>query len=74
MKSPRKLAGVFQSEAARRNLQLLIAAASIGLIFWRLQFSTRSICCGDYDGYYHIMWSRLLWGFRDLHLRPSPLP
>ncbi len=26
-----------------------------------LQFSTSAICCGDFDGYYHIKWSRLLW-------------
>lgn len=26
-----------------------------------LQFSTRAICCGDWDGYYHIRWSALLW-------------
>lgn len=72
MKFPRKLAGVFRSEVAGRNLQLIAGGIAIGLIFWRLQFSTRSICCGDYDGYYHIMWSRLLWeGFRSHHLRPT---
>jgi hypothetical protein len=26
-----------------------------------LQFSTSAICCGDWDGYYHIRWSSLLW-------------
>ena len=26
-----------------------------------LQFSTDAICCGDFDGYYHIKWSRMLW-------------
>jgi hypothetical protein len=26
-----------------------------------LQFSTDAICCGDWDGYYHIRWSALLW-------------
>src|ERR1700682_48508 len=72
MKFPREPAGIFRSEAARRNLKLISAAVAVGLIFWRLQFSTRSICCGDYDGYYHIMWSRLLWeGFRGHHLRPA---
>lgn len=68
----RKLPGVFRSEAARRNLTLITAAVAIGLIIWRLQFSTRSICCGDYDGYYHFRWSRLLWeGFRNRQLRPT---
>ena len=72
MKFPREPPGIFRSEAARRNLKLISAAVAIGLIFWRLQFSTRSICCGDYDGYYHIFWSRLLWeGFRSHHLRPT---
>ena len=72
MTSQRKVAGVFRSEAARRNLTLITAAVAIGLIFRWLQFSSRSICCGDYDGYYHIMWSRLLWeGFRNHHLRPA---
>ena len=36
-------------------------ALCIGAIFWWLQFSTRAVCCGDFDGYYHIRWSRLLW-------------
>lgn len=72
MKFVRKLPGVLESEAARRNLTLITAAVAIGLIIWRLQFSTRSICCGDYDGYYHFRWSRLLWeGFRNRQLRPT---
>ena len=49
------------SDAAVRALYLIVGAATIGLIFWRLQFSNQSICCGDFDGYYHIRWSRLLW-------------
>ena len=72
MTPARKLRGVVQSEAARHLLELVPAAIAIGLIFWRLQFSTRSICCGDYDGYYHIMWSRLLWeSFHSHHLKPT---
>jgi len=51
----KKLSGVFRSETALRWLQLVAGAAAIGLIFWRLQFSTgHRICCGDFDGYYHI--------------------
>jgi hypothetical protein len=42
-------------------VQLCAGAIAIGLIFWKLQFSTSAICCGDADGYYHIKWSRLLW-------------
>jgi len=41
-----------------------------GFVFWWLQFSTPSICCGDFDGYYHIKWSQLLWN----GLRKRSLP
>jgi len=45
---------------------------SIGLVFWWLQFSLPSICCGDFDGYYHIKWSQLLWqGLRSGHFPPA---
>ena len=39
----------------------LAALIVVALIFWWLQYSTEAICCGDYDGYYHIKWSRLIW-------------
>lgn len=52
---------ILKSESALRAIQLGAGATVIGLIFWQLQFSTQSICCGDFDGYYHIKWSRLLW-------------
>jgi hypothetical protein len=42
-------------------LQLAAGVVAITIIFWKLQFSTTSICCGDFDGYYHIKWSRALW-------------
>ena len=59
------------SERAVRALYLVVGAATIGLIFWKLQFSNRSICCGDFDGYYHIRWSRLLWeNWRAGHIFP----
>ena len=71
MNVPQKPSGLFRSEAALRYLQLIAGGAAIGLIFWRLQFSTKSICCGDFDGYYHIMWSRMLWeGIRSRHFPP----
>ena len=44
-----------------RAVELCAGAVAIGLIFWKLQFSTQAICCGDFDGYYHIKWSRMLW-------------
>src|SRR4026208_1105119 len=61
MKASPYLSGIFQSESALRAVQLSAAAIAIGLIFWRLQFSTSAICCGDFDGYYHIKWSQTLW-------------
>ena len=51
----------FQSESSIRILQFLAGTLVIGIIFWQLQFSTNSICCGDFDGYYHIKWTRVLW-------------
>src|SRR6185369_648147 len=61
MKISPYLSGILQSESALRAFQLGAAAIAIGLIFWQLQFSTSAICCGDFDGYYHIKWSRMLW-------------
>ncbi|MEP6706668.1 MAG: hypothetical protein ABJC05_04075 [Pyrinomonadaceae bacterium] len=67
-----KLRAYLQSEAASRTGQLVIGAVAIGIVFWWLQFSTQSICCGDFDGYYHIKWSRLLWeGIRNRHFPPA---
>jgi hypothetical protein len=55
-----------------RILHLAIGALSIGLVFWWLQFSTPSVCCGDFDGYYHIKWSQLLWqGLWSGHFPPA---
>ena len=61
MKTSPNLRAVFQSESAVRAVQLIAGALIIGVIFWKLQYSTNAICCGDYDGYYHIQWSRMLW-------------
>jgi len=53
-------------------VQLAIGVVLIGFVFWWLQFSTPSICCGDFDGYYHIKWSQLLWdGLRHGHFPPA---
>lgn len=54
---PAKLTG----ESTLRIIQFLIGAIAIVLVFWQLQVSTNAICCGDYDGYYHIKWTRALW-------------
>src|ERR1044071_3601282 len=62
------LAGLLNSRAAL----LVVGAVLIGAVFWYLQFSTGSLCCGDYDAYYHFRWSRMLWeGMRAGHFPPS---
>ncbi len=64
--------GFFGSEAAIHAAFLLFGAVVIALIFRKLQYSTQSVCCGDFDGYYHIGWSRLLWeGMREGHFPPG---
>src|SRR5918912_1388518 len=62
------LVGFLNSRAAL----LVVGAVLIGVVFWYLQFSTGSLCCGDYDAYYHFRWSRMLWeGLRAGHFPPS---
>ncbi|NNE65583.1 MAG: hypothetical protein HKN33_03380 [Pyrinomonadaceae bacterium] len=44
----------------------------IVLLMVLLQFSTQAICCGDWDGYYHIRWSALIWeNFKQLRWLPE---
>src|SRR5579864_1383135 len=45
----------------KRLLHPTAALAAVAGIFSYLQGSTRAICCADFDGYYHIRWSQLLW-------------
>jgi len=61
MTTPSGILSRFQSESSIRILQFVAGAIIIGIIFWQLQFSTNAICCGDFDGYYHVKWSRVLW-------------
>jgi hypothetical protein len=62
------LVGFLNSRAAL----LVVGAILIGAVFWYLQFSTGSLCCGDYDAYYHFRWSRMLWeGMRTGHFPPT---
>ena len=44
-----------------RTVYALVGVGAIVAVFIRLQFATDSVCCGDFDGYYHIKWSSLLW-------------
>lgn len=53
----RGLARVFNS----RTALYVVGAILVGRVFWYLQFSTASVCCGDFDAYYHFRWSRMLW-------------
>ena len=61
MSNSQRFLSRFQSDSALRNIQFIVGALAIGIVFWRLQFSTSAICCGDFDGYYHVKWARTLW-------------
>jgi hypothetical protein len=67
-----RAANWIKSDSAVRAADLLAGAIAIALVFWWLQFSTTAICCGDFDGYYHIKWARLLWdNMRGGHFPPA---
>ncbi len=60
------------SESAVRVADLFVGLVAITLVFWLLQRQTQAICCGDFDGYYHIKWARLLWeNMRAKHFPPA---
>ncbi len=50
-----------ETEDATRMVYLVFAFIAIAMVMGFLQFRTAAICCGDWDGYYHIKWSSLLW-------------
>ena len=55
-----------------RGALLAAGALLVGAVFWYLQYSTPSICCGDFDAYYHFRWSQMLWeGIRTGNFPPS---
>ncbi len=59
------------SDKGIRLVYLIVGFVAIGLVFYSLQNATQSVCCGDYDGYYHIRWSQLLWeNFKSFNLLP----
>lgn len=69
--APARRAGLVDFLNSRTAL-LVAGAILIGAVFWYLQFSTGSLCCGDYDAYYHFRWSRMLWeGMRTGHFPPT---
>ena len=51
----------FGTDEAINWVYLVFGFFAIVLVMVLLQFSTQAICCGDWDGYYHIRWSSLLW-------------
>ncbi len=50
-----------ESEQAVRVIYLIFGLIAILMVMSFLQSRTDAICCGDWDGYYHIKWSQLLW-------------
>lgn len=62
----------FETEEATRTVYLVFAFIAILMLMSFLQFRTGAICCGDWDGYYHIRWSSLLWeSFSNGHWLPT---
>ena len=51
----------FETESAVRVIYLVFGFLAILMVMTFLQTRTDAICCGDWDGYYHIKWSSLLW-------------
>jgi len=71
-KPKHRVADWLKSDAALRAADLLAGGIAIAVVFWWLQYSTQAICCGDFDGYYHIKWSRMLWdNLRAGHFPPA---
>lgn len=63
-----------RSDSTIRVIQFLVGAIAIAFIFWGLQFSTSAICCGDFDGYYHVKWTRTMWESIRAGKFPPPFP
>lgn len=62
----------FGTDDAIRWVYFIFGFFAIVLLMVLLQFSTASICCGDWDGYYHIRWSAMLWeNFKHGHWIPE---
>ncbi len=50
-----------ETDEAVRVIYLIFGFIAIAMVMTFLQTRTDAICCGDWDGYYHIRWSDLLW-------------
>ncbi len=60
-KSGQSWSQYLESERAVRVIYLIFGFLAILMVMSFLQSRTDAICCGDWDGYYHIKWSTLLW-------------
>jgi len=50
-----------ETDDATRFVYLIFSLVAIVMVMSFLQFRTEAICCGDWDGYYHIKVSQLFW-------------
>jgi hypothetical protein len=74
MTTPSATPSRFKSESIIRSIEFVAGAVIVAWVFRRLQFSTSAICCGDFDGYYHIKWAQTLWeSIQNGHF-PPPFP
>lgn len=61
-----------ETPEAVRVIYLVFGFVAIAMVMSFLQYRTDAICCGDWDGYYHIKWSQLLWdNFKQFKWLPS---
>jgi hypothetical protein len=61
-----------ETDHAVRVIYLVFGFIAIAMVLTFLQTRTAAICCGDWDGYYHIKWSWLLWeNFKHGHWLPT---
>jgi hypothetical protein len=72
MQTSRTLPAFLKSDKTIFATQFVAGALIVVAAFVVLQSSTQAICCGDFDGYYHIKWSRMLWeGMRHGNFPPA---
>ena len=61
----------YRTESRLHWVNLAVGVVAITGVFCWLQFATPGLCCGDFDGYYHIKWSQMLWmGLRHFTFPP----
>lgn len=50
-----------ETDEAGRVIYLIFGLCAIAIVMSFLQMRVEAICCGDWDGYYHIKWASLIW-------------